>query len=382
MSVDLNDWHRVAEGLQLGMNPYARHALTWPPFWMEIIYLCLHFSNRFGLDLFSCIRCVLILADLAVLAGIFFLLRMLDSRARHGTLLLLGYCLNPLLVLLTVQHANFDAFPEFWIVLMLICLIRFRRERQEIDYLLAALCLGMGGFSKTFPLMLWPLLAPGARKLSWRARLLAAALAVGPTALALAPLYVISPDAVSHDVIHYRSFGQHFGLLGLLTLLHAAPAETPYATAFTYIFLAMLTILASRLWKHDFTNDSDLVLLASMILLSAFLLGSGYGPQYWFWVTPLLLIVYQQYRKLRVVLFIAGIVIIGTNIYEYAIIRALGQFWISWHPSSQQLKDYAEKVLYSDPARALLQLPMTLASLAVLAAGIVTLIRGGKKEKF
>jgi hypothetical protein len=50
MSVDLNDWHRLAEGLELGMNPYARDILTWPPFWMEIVYLCLRFSTRFGLD--------------------------------------------------------------------------------------------------------------------------------------------------------------------------------------------------------------------------------------------------------------------------------------------------------------------------------------------
>jgi hypothetical protein len=315
------------------------------------------------------------MADLAVPGITFALLRMLDSRSRHGLLLLVGFCLNPLQVLFTVQHGNFDVFPEFWIILMLICLIRFRRQDQEIDYLLAAACLGMGGFSKTFPLMLWPLLAPGARKVSWRAKLLAACLVVGPTTLALAPLYVISPDAVSHDVIHYRSNGQSIGLMGLFSFFNAAPNGASYATFFTYAFLAVLTALAVRLWHHDLRNDRDLVLLAATILLSAFILGSDYGPQYWFWVTPLLLIVYQQFPKLRVLLSIAAIIIIGTNLFEYAIMRSLGQIWIFWHPTEYSLRQYGEKLMYSDPDLARLQLPMTLASFAILFAGIMTLYR-------
>ncbi len=376
ISVDLNDWHRVAQGLQMGMNPYARsHLLNWPPFWMETIDLCTGISNRFGWDFIFCIRCVLIAADLGVLAATFFLLRMLDPRSNHGPLLLLGYCLNPLLVLLTIQHGNFDAFAELWIILLLICLIRFRRGRREIDYLLAAACLGMGGFTKTFPLMLWPLLAPGARQVSPRVRWLAAGLVVGPITFALAPLYVLSPAEISHDVVHYHSFGASFGILGLLNVLHAQPHPAAYSAIFACIFLAGLAGLALHLWRKDLASDGDLVLLATIILLSSFVLGPGYGSQYWFWVAPLLLVVYQQYKKLRTVLLIAAIVIVATNIFEYAIIPSLGRFWICWHPASEGLKQYGQKILFSDPDLAKLCLPMTLASLALLMSGIAVLAR-------
>jgi hypothetical protein len=382
ISVDLNDWHRVAEGLQLGMNPYARwRVLNWPPFWMEIIDLCMSLSSRFGWDFFSCIRTVLIVGDLGVLAATFFLLRMLAPQSNHGLLFLLGYCLNPLLVLLTIQHGNFDAIAELWIVLMLICLIRFRRGRQEIDFLLAAACLGMGGFTKTFPLMLWPLLAWGARTVSARTRWLAAGLIVGPITLALAPLYVLSPAEVSSHVIHYRGFSECFGILGLLNVLHAEPDHAAYSTIFTCLFLAGLAVLALRLWRRDITSDSDVVLLATIILLSSFALGPGYAPQYWFWVTPLLLVVYQQYKKARVVLLPASIVIVATNVFEYAIVPSLGEFWTGWGRSSERLKQYGERILFSDPDLAKLHLPMTLASLAVLAVAIAMLGRGKQRAE-
>jgi hypothetical protein len=371
ISADLNSWKHVSEGLQLGMNPYARsRLLNWPPFWMEVIYFCTGVSTRTGWDFVACLRGVLIVADLAVLALTFGLLRLLDGRSSHWRLLLVGYCLNPLLVLLTVQHCNFDAFAEFWIVLMLICLIRFRRRGEEIDYLLAAACLGMAAFTKTFPLMLFPVLAPGARMVSGRIRWLAAALALGPIALALAPIYVLSPAEIVLGVIRYRSFGANFGVLGLLNVLHLEPPADVYGKVFTCVFLVGLLALAVRLWRWGVARDEDLVLLTVIILLSSMTLGPGYGSQYWFWVVPLLLVVYQQYKSLRVLLVMAAVIIVGTNIFEYAILPSLGRFLVYMNPSVSSLEEFGDKLVSSDVELSKLRLAMTLASLVVLAAAI------------
>jgi hypothetical protein len=283
---------------------------------------------------------------------------------------LIGYCLNPLLILLTVQHGNFDAFAELWIILMLTLLIRFRRRRQVVDYLLAALCLGMGAFTKTFPLILWPLLVPGARCVSARARWLAAGLALGPTLLSLMPLYVLNPAEISRNVIEYRSFGPSFGVMGLLTILRAHSLAADYSTAFTPVFFIALTAIAARLWRRDVREDRDLVLLAALILLGSFLLGPGYGPQYWFWVVPLFVVVFSEFKKLRIILLIAGVVVVATNVFEYALIRSLGQFWIEWHPSADALREYGEKLLTSDLVQAKLRWPMSLVSMLVLIGGI------------
>jgi hypothetical protein len=381
VSFDLNSWYRVAEGLQLGMNPYARsQLLNWPPFWMEMIYVCLRVSERLGIQFFTCIRILLIAADLGVLTAVAFLLRSLDRRGAHGWLLLIGYCFNPLLVLLTVQHANFDAFAELWIVLFLICLIRFRRRSESMDYLLASACLGMAGFTKTFPLALWPLLAPGARRVSPRTRWLAAGLVAGPALFSLAPLYVLSSNTVRANVIAYRGFGESFGILGLLSVFHAAPPLAAYSRGFTYVFLIALVALAFWLWRHEPARESDVVLLATLILFSMLVVGPGYAPQHWFWIAPLLIVVYQQYQGLRIITAIAALIIVASNVFEYAIMPVLGQFLIGWRPSTEALLRYGQKVQFSDPDCALLRLPMTLASLLIFVAGIVVLTGGNRKN--
>jgi hypothetical protein len=374
-SIDIDAWRRVAQGLALGINPYARsHLLNWPPFWMETIYFCNVIAVHFKCNFVSCIRGVLIIADAGVLAATFFLLRMLAPRAKYGILLLVGYCLNPLVTLLTVQHANFDAFAELWILLFLIFLVRYRRGGETIDFLLAAACLGMGGFTKTFPLMLWPLLAPGARRLSWGGRLLTCGLVIGPAALTLAPLYAMSPDAVFQDVLSYRGIGQSFGVFGVLNAIHLEPDLAVYSRIFTCVFLVGLAVLAARLWRKDLYEDSDVVLLATVILLASFVLGSAYGSQYWFWVIPLLLVCYREYRPLRMALLIAGVVIVGTNIYEYAVLPSLGQFWVWWYPS-EGLEGYGEKLFSSPPDLARLRLGMTITSFWMLGACAAVLVR-------
>jgi hypothetical protein len=374
-SIDIDSWRRIAQGLALGMNPYARsHLLNWPPFWMELIFVCSGISTRLGWGFVSCIRSVLIVTDVGVLAATFFLLRMLAPRAKYGILLLIGYCLNPLVTLLTVQHANFDAFAELWILLFLIFLVRYRRGGEGIDFLLAAACLGMGGFTKTFPLMLWPLLAPGMRRVSGLGRLLAFGLVIGPVALSLAPLYALSPDVVFHDILSYRGTGQSFGVLGALNAIHLEPNLTVYSRIFTYAFLAGLVALTMRLWRKDLAGDGEVVLLATVVLLTSFLIGPGYGPQYWFWVIPLLLVCYREYRPLRVVLLVAGVVIVGTSIFEYAVLPSLGQFWVWWYPS-EGLEKYGEKIMFSDPDLARLRLGMTVTSFFLLGACAMVLTR-------
>ena len=51
-------------------------------------------------------------------------------------------------------------------------------------------------------------------------RILGIALVALPAALALAPLYVLDPQSITDNVLHYRSFGSSFGIIGLLQTIH------------------------------------------------------------------------------------------------------------------------------------------------------------------
>jgi hypothetical protein len=302
-------------------------------------------------------------------------MRLLDRGEKYGRLLFYGYCLNPLLILLTVQHANFDAFATFWVLLCLRFLIRFRREGNPVDWLIAAGCLGMGAFTKTFPLLLWPILAPGARRLGGRAAILGALLVTLPAALSLAPLYVLNPDSISRNVLGYRSFGTDFGLLSLFHLIGLDGVVHPYAHIFPTLFFVASAVLAICLWRRDLRRDDDLVLLVALLLLATFTLGTGYGSQYWFWVVPLLLIVYRQFPgPLRIILAIAAIVTVATNIFEYAFERVpLGAFWY-WRFPSESLARLDHQLMYSSYLLPLVRMPMTIFSFAILIAGTKVLL--------
>ncbi|MGD1278124.1 MAG: hypothetical protein ABR964_13005 [Tepidisphaeraceae bacterium] len=374
VSVDLKDWLIVAGQLYVGRNPYDTGVLNWPPFWLESLYGLMRLSDRFHLSFYLCVRCFLILGDLGLLVAVYGLLRLLDRQAPYFQLLLWGYCLNPLLTLLTVQHANFDAYAMIWVVLFLCMLVRFRRGGQQVDWILACLFLGMGIFTKTFPLLLWPMLAPGSARISRPARLLGGGLLLGPTALSLAPLYILARSEISQYVLGYRGMGDTFGLVSLLRLAAVPYDVAMYARVFSLSLLGGTAALALLLRRRDFKHDADLVLLSSVLLLCVFTLGTGYGSQYWFWVVPLLLICYRHYPILRHVLWACMVVTIASNLVEYGVEGWLGGFLVGWtHWPWVSSLNY--ELQFSHIAVPALHLPMTLVACLTLFALANVLVR-------
>jgi len=376
ISLDLLAWKAVAIALAQGLNPYqATHWLNHPPFWMEILFGLERLSTQGGADFILSVRLVLIASDLALLAATYLLLRTLQPAARCTRLLIIGYCLNPLLILLTVQHGNFDAFSMIWVVLFLYFLVRFRNSSDAVDWLWSAACLGIAIYVKQFPLVLWPLLVPGARQLDWRSRLAGPLLVIAPAALSLAPLYVLAPDAVAQNVLAYRSLGNTFGLVGILSLAGYDNFLPLYAQVFTAVVLAGSVAVAIGLWRRDWRFDSDPVLFSAMLLLGLFTLGPGYGSQYWFWIMPLILVCYPNVGVgFRRVIWTCMIIVVVTNVFEYAVELNLGRFLFNLAPSPtlQSLSDY-----FYYPSRHLiwLRMPMTFAAFLLLVTLLFTLIR-------
>jgi hypothetical protein len=378
-SVDAKDWSFVVKDLNAGRNPYANpqyHFLNWPPFWMEMLYGLSRVAQPFTWKFYFYLRLVLIAGDVILLASLYWVLGLLDISAPRRPLLLWGYCLNPLLILLTVQHMNFDVFAVIWVVLFLGFLIRFSRGGESADWLAASACLGMGIFTKTFPLILWPLLAPGIRKLDWRTLLLGLGLVMGPAALSLLPLYVLNPELIAQYVIGYRGVGAEFGLLSFAKLAGSTSEQlASYGHLFSKILLGVALILAIFLARRDLRRDADRVLLSALLLLGTFTLGSGYGPQYWFWVMPQLLICYREFGGLfRQCLWIGYWVTIATNVFEYAVVTSLGGF-LSIGLDSVPLKHLSGAILTWPRLLPLIRLPMTLGALTVLAVGVTVLCK-------
>jgi len=221
---------------------------------------------------------------------------------------------------------------------------------------------------------LWPLLVPGGRRLDWRLRLAGPLLVIGPALLSLAPLFILSPQAIWQNVVEYRSLGNTFGIVGLLTLVGLGNLIPIYSHIFTIAVLATTIAVAIALWRRDWRNNADHVLFSAMMLLMLFTLGPGYGSQYWFWVVPLLLVCYANFgRGFKRVIWIGMTVVVATCVFEYSVELNLGRFLYNFSPSPnlQSISDY-----FTYPSLHLiwLRLAMSCAAFFMLFAGIIRLI--------
>ena len=296
-SADLKDWRIVAAAMLVGINPYVKYQiLNWPPMWMEVLFVLSRVCDRLDWSLFTTVRLLLITGDMVLIASLWHLLQLLKSQQRAFFPILWGLCLNPFMILLTIQQGNFDVIPTIFILWFFASLIRFRSGQNPIDWLWAAAWLGLGGFAKTFPLVLAPLLIGQARPLNLKTRLLGAALVLGPAALSLAPLFALNSRPISKFVIFYRGTQGAAGASGLLLDLGGISAVTRYNPIFSAIVFIALALVAIQLWLRPVKNDGNLILLAALILIGLFEFGTGYCPQYWMWPAPLLCIAYIHAR--------------------------------------------------------------------------------------
>jgi hypothetical protein len=311
-----------------------------------------------------------------MIASVWRLLETLKSRDRAFGLVLWGLCLNPFLILLTIQQGNFDVIPTIFVLWFLIALIRFRRGNDPIDWLVASAWLGLGGFAKTFPLVLAPLLFGESRRLSFKTRLLGAALCIGPAVLSTAPLFVLAPNQIFREVLFYGGTQGNVGASGLLMLHGGIPAVTRYHPFFTGIVVAALLLITLRLWFRRLQNDGDLVLLAALIFIGLFEFGTGYCPQYWMWPAPLLCIAYvQRGRAFKIVLLASAIVVVASHLLIFAYDRDLGSFALALWPNhfNESLADY-----FSDVEHDLIRfsLPMTVMTFLLWLTGVKSLASG------
>jgi hypothetical protein len=217
-------------------------------------------------------------------------------------------------------------------------------------------------------LALLPLLAGEARKLSWKNRVLGAALCVGPAAVSLAPLYVLAPGEMGREVFGYRSVPGNSGVSALPQLLGAAPFAN-FSHILTMVLLAILVIITLLLWFKRIARDSDIVLLAALILMSIFEFGPGYGVQYWLWVAPVLLICFRHGSAVwRSMTLIAAIIIVLTNLALFAFDSNYGAF-LKWSADPTGWLMRFSQWMDRDPNLARLSIPMSIATLGLIVVG-------------
>jgi hypothetical protein len=439
-SVDVSYWRLALDASDGGNSPYETGVLNWPPLWLVVIVAVDTVAGLLDIGFWTALRIYLVLVESALVVMLY------STLVSHGAgrdavrrALLVGIALNPVAIILVCQHGNSDVQIGLLVTLAVAALGAHQRSRDVVAWLGGCLFLGLGVLAKTVPLVLAPLLAPGARRGTRGERALGAALFLGPAALGVAVILVLAPAAVWDNVITYRSTRGYFGLAGMVrefadmdvrlttvTLASAAvlvglavaawirrplrvgeavllgetaltvaalwvveaadrfslaDARGAYATVFT---LALATGAGAGffvLWRSELPTTPTLFLLTGVVLMILVAFGPGYGPQYAYWVLPPLVATYvlldDGWRWLLRAALVVGAL---TYVAEYAVLGYLGSWATHVFGSTDWIADAGEH-LETPHHLVLFNLPLYATYLVLIAAGIERLVARGDSRQ-
>jgi hypothetical protein len=284
-TVDVLNYGRVADAvLQSGPNALYRDTqgiYPYPPLWVWFEVVARLISSTELISFPVAIRLPAIAAD----AGIVYMVWRWrnDKFSHYAVLWALAYAFNPVSIIVTSLHGQFDSVPALCILYAVYCLLHDRRANAS------AVTLGLAICFKPYPVLLLPAVLRAIRTPGGRAYY--AILCLAPVTVLFAPFLIVSPHAVISQVLDYTGAG----LLGFLV-----PIRTIYSTLFDRSLPVHLTsdIISSSRWVFLIAYLSFLVwshgrrfhVLATSAVVLVLFYGAfaGIAPQYAVWLMPLL----------------------------------------------------------------------------------------------
>jgi hypothetical protein len=330
-SFDLNSWNQAGNILMGGGNPYKlTGVMTWPPFWMQCLFVFKKISLTLQVPFNDVVRAFLIIVESALALLLYIAINRYAKPANATKLLIFGIALNPISIFQVCQHCNFDVLTGFWILLAVYLLLRFQEQYEPGFWLCACFALGMGVLAETVPLCLAPLLLLSIRKLKAREQWLGAVLLFGPAFLGLSVLYVLDPEAIQTNVLDYRSQQGVFGFTGLFKYFGLTYLLSAWTRIFEIIYGAAWVGLGIWLWTKDKLDPKKIIFIATVLLTAVPAIGPGYGLQYIYWFLPLLVLAYGfEEKKIELFLLISYVVAALIYTVEYAFnFNTFGAFFL------------------------------------------------------
>ena len=368
-SNDVDHWLGALAVQDAGRNPYEIGVLNWPPLWLQVIVGVDYVGNLASISFWSALRLYLVAVESVLIVVLYLTLVSLVGASRGAVrrALLVGIAVNPVAIILVCQHGNSDVQVGLVVTLAAAALIAHGRTRDVVLWLCGCLLLGVGVLAKTAPLVLAPVLVPGARLASKTGRLLGGALLLGPAILGLSVIAALVPIAVWDHVIGYRSSRGFFGLAGVVEEFGGIDDST-YATVFTIAVFVLVCLLGFRLRREPPLTPEALFLLVATVFMGVVAFGPGYGAHYAYWFIPSLIATYvlldDAWRVLLVVAYaIAGV----TYVVDYAFLPFLGAFATEIFGTPGWLEE-AQDFLADPGTLVLVRLPLFVTYLVVIAA--------------
>ncbi len=276
---DIASYHLQAESVLLHRNVYLfTDRYPYPPVWVWVVALVQWLATATALPFVFLVKVPALIGDgLIVLV----LLRYKSLEAARF------YALNPVSILITAGHGQFDGLVLGLVVLAWVLL----RSEEQAHFSWAALALGGAIALKGYPVLFLPALLVHIG--THRQRLAAIGLALLPLALAFlvyGALFGFVGQMLSNILLYSSSpyFGWSF-LVAFVLKIVAPASVTPVLMPLGGVARAALIGFACYLpWRHPAWSVERLWLVT---LLAFYALAPGISVQYLLWAVPLFALV-------------------------------------------------------------------------------------------
>jgi hypothetical protein len=316
-AADTANYRRVAETLIGGGRLYADTPgiYPYPPLWSIAEVGALIVSRRLGLPFVAVVKMLPIVADAGVGAAIYLVARRsgADRCAARG--LAAAYLLNPIAILISSVHGQFDSLALLFATLALLWLPRAGVGAGS------ALALGLAVALKSFPILLAPALALRAHRAT--SALLYGAGVLVPSALLLAPYLGRDPGPVLRELAAYSGeTDQGWSVAYKIVLTSFVDLDTWLAyraaalTVGKVAFLAASGALVLWLWLGRRSRRWSVERAVCWVLATFYALYPGLSSQYLLWILPFLILLRTSF----------------TLGYSLAATAALATFYSAGHP--------------------------------------------------
>ena len=303
-SNDVGAWRLVIREFNMGNNPYLTKKLNWPPLWPTMLLYTGRVQTVYGLPDYFAVKVVPILVDasIAIALYVWFIQGSADPRSAFRRAL--WYALNPVAIFTCAFHGQFDCLPAFFSLLAVMALERARTTAAALQ---SAFWLNLGIMSRTWPVVLLPILLGHVRPLS--RKLLFIALALVPTVVSLYILYLQAPAAIMDNVIRYQGSNSNWGFDAVSVFL-------PHHVGVTMRRLMLCVLYAAWIVLYIVAWRKRLPLTPTAILgvLTYYVFSPGIGGQHLEWMVPFA--VFADFRRMRLYTLIAGTAIAVVYIFS------------------------------------------------------------------
>ena len=300
---DVLRMYEVAQKVLSGGNPYQTYGFyIYPPLWMQVEYFSLLVSRVFLIPFQTVIKIWPNVADLLIGIVIYVFLTNNKVKPAISVPWSLFYILNPVSILISSVHGQFDSIVSLFTLLSIFFITFFKTPKF---FYLSALMFGIAIAFKPNPVMLLPffLLYKNVNFIKRIKYLLVTAV---PITLTLLPYVFISPREVLTSILGY-SGAYDFGYAAIFRGLwyqNNANYWFPYSDQFLsiskvlFLFLSIFIYFffanppAGRAGKKVYVSSLALYLLFLIVYF-------GISGQYYLWIIPLAIIA----REKLVILF-------------------------------------------------------------------------------